>query len=130
MITETAQLLSTAHHVLDGPKPGLYKKTHTNHPCAVWVRTSSANYQWTRWLLRALLHEYTRRYHKIHKTALKYPLLRRCPNNIPPGPMTPPAQVMPDHCCRPNVVSAYRQLYRTEKRHLLKYHYRKPPPWL
>ena len=45
MIVETAQLLSTAHHVLDGEQARLYRKTHVNHPCSVWTRKCSANYQ-------------------------------------------------------------------------------------
>ena len=32
MILETAQLLYSAHPVI----PGGYKRTHVNHPCAVW----------------------------------------------------------------------------------------------
>ena len=39
MILETAQLLSTAHRILDGDDHanwhGMYKATHKNHPSAV-----------------------------------------------------------------------------------------------
>ena len=39
MILESAQLLSTAHRVLDGDKwaddQGLYKSFSPNHPCAI-----------------------------------------------------------------------------------------------
>jgi hypothetical protein len=66
MILEYAQLLSTAHRVLDGvPATGhsrsgrkhttytltnhynneiLYAATHINHPSAIWVRQSKQNY--------------------------------------------------------------------------------------
>jgi hypothetical protein len=65
MILESAQLLSTAHRVLDGVaviggKLGgrkktewvlddarqdvLYKATHMNHPSAIWARKSVENY--------------------------------------------------------------------------------------
>jgi len=62
MILESAQLMSTAHRVLDGtpytrlsksgarlkryhhPLP-LYEATHINHPSAVWVRESGRNYE-------------------------------------------------------------------------------------
>ena len=41
MILETAQMLSTAHRVLDGDKLAdekkLYKKVHVNHPSTKWV---------------------------------------------------------------------------------------------
>jgi len=41
MITESAQMLSTAHHIC-GIKPGvdisrIYKSTHVNHPCSKWI---------------------------------------------------------------------------------------------
>ena len=40
MILETAQLLSTAHHLTGSPLAcKLYKMTHKNHPSAVWVRS-------------------------------------------------------------------------------------------
>ena len=89
MILEYAQLLSTAHRVLDGnhidgySKTGrkqkryvlsdnrdsfLYSATHINHPSAVWVRKSRDNYTWLYQLLVWLCREYTYRYGKIHKT--------------------------------------------------------------
>ena len=44
MILESAQMLSTAHRVLDGDTyadlVGLYKIAHKNHPSSVWVRSS------------------------------------------------------------------------------------------
>jgi hypothetical protein len=41
MIIEYAQLLSSAHHILDGEYAidGIYKATHKNHPSAIWVRS-------------------------------------------------------------------------------------------
>ncbi len=92
MIVEYAQLLSTAHRMLDGEmkvveyvaKNGktrkkkvwvlpdlregiLYKATHANHPSAVWARANLRNYQWLSCLLGWLCKEYTRRYGKVHK---------------------------------------------------------------
>ena len=95
MILEYAQLLSTAHRVLDGleviekkmvhgslpirwrntkkwklldsRETLLYSATHINHPSAVWVRQSAMNYHWLYTLLVALCKEYTYRYGKIHK---------------------------------------------------------------
>lgn len=95
MILESAQLLSTAHRILDG-KPiieertlasgkvrnhtnyefpsvndmrntMLYKATHINHPCAIWCRDNSHNYAWTWRYLKEHCDEYTHRYGKIHK---------------------------------------------------------------
>ena len=43
MILETAQMLSTAHRVIDGDEyadaMGLYKMAHKNHPSTIWTRT-------------------------------------------------------------------------------------------
>ena len=98
MILETAQLLSTAHRVLDGKMevrnrlvPGtlespkyrkhkvwtlpddrndiLYQATHINHPSNVWVRRSNNNYTWLFSHFCYLLNEYTYRYGKLHKCA-------------------------------------------------------------
>jgi len=70
MVVETAQILSTAHHVLDNPiNSPLYKKTHVNHPSTVWARQSDSNYSWLYNHFIALLFEYTYRYGKIHKTS-------------------------------------------------------------
>lgn len=67
MILETAQLLSTAHRLLDGnDDPILYKATHKNHPSAIWTRKSQKNYLWLTSLLQNLCQEYTYRYGKIH----------------------------------------------------------------
>ena len=95
MIIEYAQLMSTAHRVLDGEEyienkivygsfPYRYRKmkrwrlpddretilysaTHINHPSAVWCRQSHANYNWLYRHFKALLNEYTYRYGKQHK---------------------------------------------------------------
>ena len=55
MILETAQLLSTAHHEIDGePSIECYKATHKNHPSAVWARENRSNYIWLWNLLNSL----------------------------------------------------------------------------
>ena len=43
MVLESAQLLCSP---FDSSYPALYKRTHYNHPCAVWTRTSVQNYSW------------------------------------------------------------------------------------
>ena len=88
MILESAQLLSTAHRVLDGStytkvsKSGsrlvrythptldavLYQATHINHPSAMWVRESASNYMWLYHHFLSLCAEYTRRYGKTHRS--------------------------------------------------------------
>ena len=122
MILEYAQLLSTAHRILDGiVEPGLsktgrkktvyrlpderdsvlYGATHVSHPSAVWVRQSDRNYIWLANLLIALCEEYTYRYgktHKIERDGLCYVLLKNVPNNIPIKIFTEPTPAMPDDC--------------------------------
>ena len=50
MPLETAQMLSTAHRILDGDtyadQVQLYKTAYQNHPCTIWARETSGNYGW------------------------------------------------------------------------------------
>lgn len=147
MVLESAQLLSTAHRVLDGipilvggKRVGwrlpdlrdslLYKATHQNHPCAVWARESSRNYSWLYDHFRGLLNEYTYRYNKTHKCDRLVSSLCSCPDNIIYAPMTPMPMAMPDEFKQDDPVQAYRAYYRKGKSHLLRYKNRQPPAWL
>ena len=84
MIVEYAQLLSSAHHVLDedGAISGIYKKTHTNHPSAIWVRKSYDHYVWVWECAMQLCANYAKRTGKIHKTEAVLDLLSETPHNI------------------------------------------------
>ena len=64
MILESAQLLCSAHHMLDSEIDVPYKLTHKNHPSAVWTRQSKQNYAWLYFHMLALGDEYTKRYGK------------------------------------------------------------------
>jgi hypothetical protein len=72
MILESAQMLSTCAH--DGKFVGLnddtllYKRTHANHPCNIWLRDSMANVAWLTCHLDALVAEYHYRFRKVHAT--------------------------------------------------------------
>ena len=100
MIVETAQLLSTAHRLLDGEeytvlsKNGrrlkrwklpderdevLYLAAYYNHPCAVWVRKQSGNYKYAFELLFELINEFHYRFHKPHKSEELIPFLDHLP---------------------------------------------------
>ena len=101
MIVELAQMLSTAHRVLDGndqaDKDSLYKKTHENHPSSVWVRASVYNYQWAYKHFKALCHVYAENTGKVHKTADKLlQVLEKAPAKIPQGKHTLPTPAVPD----------------------------------
>jgi hypothetical protein len=125
MILETAQLLSTAHRVLDGDEyaddVGLYKATHKNHPSAVWVRQSWANYNWAYVLFISLCAEYSWRYKKIHATSTLQIDLELRPKNLPDGYFTEPPQCMPDEYKDKCTVTAYRQYYLGEKMYMAKW---------
>jgi len=142
MIVESAQMLSTAHRMIDGnlytdktkagrkikrwkhPNPNmektLYKACHTGHPSTVWVMQSAYNYHWLYKHMMALNTEFKMRYGHIldHKTvqllegALMYPPKNISLNTIATDP--PPA--MPDYCKIPgDSVASYKKYYIYEK---------------
>ena len=86
MILESAQMLSTAHRVLDGDeyadRVGLYKMTHKNHPSSIWVEVLIENYDWLWAHMDALMKEYTYRYGKHHATERMIHDLWKPPYNI------------------------------------------------
>jgi hypothetical protein len=154
MILETAQLLSTAHRLIDGEEyvgasasgrkarrwrlPDerediMYSATHINHPSAVWVRQSNNNYNWLFCHFIGLLNEYTYRYEKQHKCsdpnfidALRYP-----PNNIPVGYFTAPTPAMLDeYKIGVDSLASYRNYYKIGKAHLHSWKKREIPAWM
>lgn len=151
MIVEYAQLLSTAHRVLDGTQVivkqnnrnvkrwllkgkkeiELYKATHINHPSAIWVRETSENYNYLYNLFVELCNEYKFRYGKIHSTSRLIDILKYSPTNIKLYSMTEVPQAMPDYCrIQGDSISAYRNYYIKEKQHILKYKNRGIPVFL
>jgi hypothetical protein len=132
MILEYAQLLSTAHHVLDGELAcaDLYKATHINHPSAVWVRQSDANYAWLVGLFAALLAEYTHRYGKNHACERMIDLLSNTPRHIPRGSFTEPPCCMPDECKNSSTIKSYRNYYLMSKSHIFAWKNRAQPLWI
>ena len=137
MILEYAQLLSTAHRVLDGDDahPTLYKIAHKNHPSTIWTRSSKQHYDWLFRLFRMLSAEYSIRYSehnfKVHKTWDKLgKLLETAPKNIKDNGWVDPPQCMPDHCKRPNTIDAYRNYYMTEKASISTWKFTNSPTWM
>ena len=151
MIIEYAQLLCTAHRMLDGNpyrelnKNGrrlkrwrlfdnrelvLYKATHINHPCAIWCRQTINNYMWLYELFVSLCDEYTYRYGKTHKTdMLLRDVLKTPPHNISNGDFTSPAQAMPDKYKSTDAIQAYKDYYIFEKHSFAKWSKRNVPSW-
>jgi hypothetical protein len=144
MIIETAQLLSTAHHLCPDtePHPDLYKVTHQNHPSARWVRDSGANYWWTYQLLAWLSIEYTHRYRRVHASTIRLSnVLCLVPYSLWKTKdiqyMTPPPPAMPDDLkLYPNprildeAVANYRNYYKHGKADLHRWTRRNPPIWI
>jgi len=148
MILESCQLLSTAHHVLDGDellvnsgkrkyktyictKKNICKATMINHPCTIWTRETRANYIWLWRHAYALCKEYTRRYGKVH--AMEQMLMNELydpPVNITKGKITPFAQAMPEQYKDANAVVAYRKYYIIEKVRFAKWKDSQAPEWL
>ena len=151
MILEYAQLLSTAHRVLDGTivvglsetgrkqsryilpdnrESLLYIATHLNHPSAVWVRQSDKNYSWLFEMFESLLEEYTYRYGKKHACEKLVWALEVRPNNIPRGNFTQPTPAMPDEVkIVGDSIASYRNYYINNKSHLAKWKKRPVPLW-
>ena len=134
MILETAQMLSTAHRELDGAEYAdarrLYKTAYKNHPCTIWARESSGNYEWLFTHFLALGNEYTFRYAKYHASLGKLAKhLLSAPKNIEQGSMTPLAQCMPDKYKNDDPVKAYRD-YCIHEKHYAKWdNGRDKPTW-
>ena len=133
MIVESAQMLSTAHRVIDGDeyadKMGLYKMAHKNHPSTIWTRTSTENYMWLNRLFGALCREYTYRYEKHHASERLLGPLALVPNGMTYSGFTDPPQCMPDYCKGEDTVLAYQNYYILEKSRFAKWKKRPTPEW-
>lgn len=153
MATEYAQLLSTAHRVLDGEEyydktannrrikrwrmsddvmeSTLYKASHINHPSNIWTRETSANYRWLHTLWIETCNEYTFRYGKEHGAYTKlHALVADLPKNITEGELTFLPQAMPDDVKGDDSVLAYQKYYRQYKAHFSKWTKRDTPDFM
>lgn len=153
MVVESAQMLSTAHRILDGeeyiapsksgkrmvkhyrlPKHDdlIYKACHARHPCTVWTMESYSNYVWHYGLWRDLAAEFEYRFKKIHASWEKLKdVLKDPPKNIPVVGSTPFAMAMPNRCkITSDPVKCYRYYYIAEKFQLAKWEKgREAPDW-
>jgi hypothetical protein len=142
MIVEAAQMLSTAHRMVDGSmekrpsksgkrmvnyyvhpnsnlESALYKAVHHYHPCTVWTMESKANYTWHYTHFLALCSEFKHRFNKPHLTEEKLSeVLSVPPANILDIERTPFALAMaqfPACIVKDNPVQSYRNYYHTAK---------------
>jgi len=153
MILESAQLLSTAHRLLDGREiegksktgrrarrwvlydarePVLYSATHINHPSALWCRESVENYNWLVDHMFALMQEYTYRYEKEHKCQgeLSY-LLQSPPHNLKQYDWTPmPSCMDQQYIISTDPLDNYRNYYKIGKASMHSWKKRQPPEWI
>ena len=151
MPIEYAQLMSTAHRLLDGEmylgktaigrnikrwklhderEDILYKASHINHPSAIWVRESIENYFQMYKLYMAVLAEFTNRYGKVHGSSKPSIALIRPPSNIPMVKGTQLPQCMPEMCkVKNNPILAYRNYYIVEKNSFASWKNREIPEW-
>lgn len=157
MILELAQLMCTAHRLIDGVQreeirtlnngkqrrhklwvlpdgrqDNLYSATHRNHPCAVWVRACDFNYILCYNLFKELCAEYTRRYGRTHLCETKLvDVLALPPINIAFSPVaTDPPQAMPDQYKVPgNAIEAYRNYYKGAKADIAQWKHSPTPNW-
>lgn len=149
MILEYCQLLSAAWFILNEQEAivhitqnNIYKPTHKNHPCSVWVRQHINNYNYVARLGLELCKEWRYRYNhpntRLHAAEHKLIfLINNPPINIPtfiivkvpsnPKMFTlPMPQAMPDECKYKkknsvhSCVKAYRKYYTSiHKEHLV-----------
>jgi hypothetical protein len=152
MILETAQLLSTAHRLLDGTESidtssgrkkkvyklpddrdtVLYSATHANHPSAVWARQSVENYNWLVDHLFALSDEYTYRYGKTHLTITKLGIpIASPPLNLKEWDMTPMPSCMDEqYKIGEDPIANYRNYYKYGKASMHSWKKREAPEWI
>ena len=143
MIIESAQMLSTAHRVLDGDlekrpsKSGktqvkywkladerediMYKAVHVGHPCTVWTMKYDNNYTWLYDHFVELCYEYTHRYGKIHATQSLKKSLTKTPKNIKTGfkyacSAFPLAMKHEPQCMMDCPVKSYQAYYKTKQK--------------
>jgi len=152
MIIEYAQLLSTAHRILDGEEyfdlsannrkikrwrlsddreQRLMKASHINHPSNIWTRQNDSNYTWLCQMWYALCKEYTHRYGKTHSVETRLiDTVFRMPNNISEGVFTEPTPAMPDDCkIMNNSLASYHKYYNEKKTHFARWTKRAMPNW-
>lgn len=153
MILESAQLLSTAHRLLDGQEvigtsktgrkarrwiledsrePVLYSATHINHPSAIWCRQSVENYNWLVDHFFALMDEYTFRYNKTHKCyGHLSQMLSSPPNNLKEYDWTEmPSAMADEYKISTDPLTNYRNYYKVGKVRMHAWKNRQPPEWI
>jgi hypothetical protein len=131
MVVENAQMLSSAIHSLNmGSDDKIYKKTHFNHPCSIWCRSSRENFEWTIEHGIALCNEYTKRFYgKNHKSKSVIMHAMTYISFFQSSGLTTHALAMPDQFKSNDAVHSYRLYYSGAKYKFAKWRYGDPSWW-
>ena len=141
MATEMAQMMSNLYSLerlanSDCPRTAtgnIRKHSYPHHPCTKWIKSSLSNFQWG--LEHALYICEERRYRTGKELNGTYEFLKWVKDTsneltFAESAFTNPALAMPEQYINKDPVMAYRNYYRNEKKHLLKYTKRNMPDWL
>ena len=157
MILESGQMLCTAHWVswlghfdkkrsdfnlvrdmqaflfeeVPAQKQPPWKLTHLNHPCSVWTRETKENYVWHHGLMGFLLDEYSKRYHRTHKSEKVWSwLLENTPVAFPDSGLKPfPICMKEEYKVSDDPVECYREYYIKDKVRFAKWKKGNVPKW-
>ena len=128
MVTETAQILSSAYYFTGEEDLAQYKLTHKNHPCCRWARENISNWRYLYILGLCIYSEYQYRYEKEHKSGEV--LLKMEFPTLPKGLITELPKCMPEEYQCDSVVESYRKYYiYGKKENLRKWKNREKPEW-
>lgn len=145
MILETAQLLYTAHWVLESlnmstapvkkgtTQRGYQSIKNKKHPSAIWARESLDHYRWLCALGAELCREYKHRYgqHKEHACQKHIAWLSaNPPASLKAIGWRQPPQAMPEEYQNGSSIAAYRAYYIGGKKNILHYTKRHTPHWI
>ena len=135
LILESAQLACTTHRLQNTQNlPNLfYKSTHVHHPLVKWIQKSTKHYSYVVNYGLALCKEYSYRYRKVHKTQSLLECLKHNAPQMPNVNFVDQPQCMPkQYQIQGNVLQAYRNYYKFEKKNKIRFKYtkRQIPHWL
>ena len=107
-----------------------YWPAYTNHPCTIWMRTSTENWYWSFCYANELdLERVYRGSAKSHRSVQLINKFLPEPQHIPVGKMTTPAAAVGDSPIFDSVVETYRYYYIHYKSHLAAWKNREVPFW-
>ena len=131
MPTESLQMVSTIMELNGFNSP--FKSVMASHPCTIWARESSSNFNWLVDHTISLCKEYTNRYEKTHKVErllneFKYDIEETSALLSNDG-LTDFAQAMPDEYKNEDAVIAYRTYYLEDKWRIASWKFGSPNWW-